>query len=291
MHAWEWSELAGGERVGFFEGDELVGIASFALVPLPFDWSYISCVRGPIFSRPCVETEALKLLADGKVFVRFEPLDDAKIFGFKKTFSVSPKTTLITSLEKSEEKLLSGFHQKTRYNINLAKRKGVKVEITNAWELDIVWPLFEETSKRDGFRLHDKKHYEELLKLKSNNLKVFLAVAFYENRPLAANIMVDFNGTRTYLHGASSNSNRNVMAPFLLHWELLKDARVKGLKFYDWWGIASSDNPKDPWAGITRFKKGFGGEVVEYPGTFDFVFKPFCYWFYQLARLIKRKIT
>jgi lipid II:glycine glycyltransferase (peptidoglycan interpeptide bridge formation enzyme) len=227
-------------------------------------------------------------LDDGRVFVRFEPLNDVKTFGFKKTFSVSPKTTLITSLEKSEEKLLSSFHQKTRYNINLAKRKGVKIEIAKAWELDIVWPLFEETAKRDGFRLHDKKHYEELLKLKSNNLKVFLAVAFYENRPLAANIMVDFNGTRTYLHGASSNSNRNVMAPFLLHWELLTDAQAKGLKFYDWWGIASSDDPKDPWAGITRFKKGFGGETVRSPGTFDYVLKPSGYLIYKIIRCLKR---
>jgi lipid II:glycine glycyltransferase (peptidoglycan interpeptide bridge formation enzyme) len=80
------------------------------------------------------------------------------------------------------------------------------------------------------------------------------------------------------------------MAPYLLHWELIKEAKEKGLKFYDWWGIAASDDPKDPWAGITRFKKGFGGEMVSYPGTFDYVLKPAGYEFYKLFRFVKRRI-
>jgi lipid II:glycine glycyltransferase (peptidoglycan interpeptide bridge formation enzyme) len=78
------------------------------------------------------------------------------------------------------------------------------------------------------------------------------------------------------------------MAHFLLHWELMKEAKTKGLRFYDWWGIASSDDPKDPWAGLTRFKKGFGGEVVKYPGTFDYVIKPFGYLFYKIFRCLAR---
>ena len=282
--------MAGGERVGFFEGEELVGVASLATVLLPFDWSYVSCIRGPIFSRPEIIKDALNLLDGNKVFVRFEPLSEIKISSLKKTFSVSPKNTLITLLEFSAEDLLAKMHQKTRYNINLSTRKGVSVKFLSAEDLSLVWPLFQETAKRDGFRLHDKKHYQDLLDLKSDELKVFLAVAFFEGRPLAANIMVDFAGTRTYLHGASSNIDRNVMAPFLLHWELIKEAKTKGLKFYDWWGIASSDNPKDHWAGITRFKKGFGGEVVNYPGTLDYVLKPFKYFIYNALRKIARKV-
>lgn len=119
----------------------------------------------------------------------------------------------------------------------------------------------------------------------------FLAIAKHENDILATNIMIDFGDTRTYLHGASSNVKRNLMAPYLLHWELMKDAQSKGIKFYDWWGIAPIDAPADhPWAGISRFKRGFGGEEVEYPGTFDLVLHPIKYRFYQFIRSLRRRM-
>jgi lipid II:glycine glycyltransferase (peptidoglycan interpeptide bridge formation enzyme) len=182
------------------------------------------------------------------------------------------------------------MHPKTRYNISLAERKGVEIKFLSANDLSLVWPIFKETAERDSFRLHPKKHYENLLNLSSEELKIFLVGAFHEGDLLATNLMVDYQGTRTYLHGASSNKNRNLMAPYLLHWALLKDAREKGLKFYDWWGITSNNDPGDPWAGITRFKKGFSGETVNRPGTFDYVLRPTKYLIYNFLRKIIRRV-
>lgn len=291
LYAWEWSEMAHGQRYEFFEGDELIGLASVGRIFLPFGQSYISGICGPVASSKENILKVLEGLSDNhSLFIRFEPTLEIESPRVKKTIAITPPTTLITSLEPGLQEILAAMHPKTRYNIGLAQRKNLLVKFLKPEELGLVWPLFEETAKRDGFRIHSKRHYQDLLNLRGENLKVFLVAVFFEGKAIAANIVVDFHKTRTYLHGASSSQDRNLMAPFLLHWELMKEAKGRGLKFYDWWGIASNDDPKDPWAGITRFKKGFGGEVVQYPGTFDYVLKPIGYWFYQVSRFIIRKI-
>jgi lipid II:glycine glycyltransferase (peptidoglycan interpeptide bridge formation enzyme) len=72
------------------------------------------------------------------------------------------------------------------------------------------------------------------------------------------------------------------MAPHLLHWEIIRQAKQLGYHFYDFWGI---DEKK--WPGLTRFKKGFGGKIIEYPGTFDLVFNKFWYQLYRLGKIFK----
>lgn len=292
LYAWEWSELAHGQRYEFIENGELVGLASVGRIFLPFGRSYLSGICGPIASDEKKILEILETLADERVlFIRFEPSIKIESSRVKKTISITPITTLITSLEPGTKELLAAMHPKTRYNIGLAQRKNLEIKFLQAEDLDLVWPLFEETARRAGFRLHPKTHYRDLLNLKGDNLRVFLAGVFFNGRPIAVNLMVDFYETRTYLHGASSSQDRNLMAPYLLHWELMKDAKEKGLKFYDWWGIAPVDDPKDPWFSITRFKKGFGGQIVRYPGTFDYVLQPAAYLIYSALRTVRRLVS
>lgn len=291
LYSWEWSELASGQRYEFYEEGEMVGITSTGRILLPLGQAYLSCICGPIATTVKNISKILELLSDHTlIFIRFEPAEEIKDWRVKKTRAITPATTLITSLSPEPKILLEKMHPKTRYNINLAQRKGVRIKRLAPPEIKKVWPLFLETAKRDGFRIHPQAHYNDLLNLKSDEIEVFLVAAFFEDKPLAVNIMVDFNGTRTYLHGASSNKNRNLMAPYLLHWELMKEAQEKGLRFYDWWGVAQDDNPKNSWAGITRFKKGFGGEIVSYPGTFDYVLRPIKYFIYKAFRSLRRLI-
>jgi lipid II:glycine glycyltransferase (peptidoglycan interpeptide bridge formation enzyme) len=112
-----------------------------------------------------------------------------------------------------------------------------------------------------------------------NNLKLFIAE--YEDRIIAANIVMFFGNRAVYLHGASSNECRNLMAPYLLQWEQIKEAKKQGCEIYDFWGI---DEKK--WPGVTRFKKGFGGEEIDYSGTFDFIFDKTWYEIYKIAKRI-----
>ncbi len=296
LHSWEWGEFlkAGGtklDRLGFYENDLLFGVAQIDLNHLPLKKNYAACLRGPIFndkhhSEDIVELGDFLKQEYGVIFFRFEPLNpiSGKIQNkkIKTTASVSPKHTLITDISGSETDLMYAMHSKTRYNIRLAERKGVQVEEIHPQHFEKAWQIFSETSQRDQFKLHSKQHYERMLSFfKSGNVPVRLVGAYYKDDLLATNIMVDFSGTRTYLHGASSNRSRNVMAPYALHWHEIREAQKNNLSHYDWWGI-SDDNPA--WAGITRFKRGFGGEEIVYPGSFDYVLEPGSYILYKILR-------
>ena len=195
--------------------------------------------------------------------------------------------TRITDLSKSEEELLASMHPKLRYNIGLAQRNDVRVRF-DMDELNRVWHLFGETSGRGQFRLHDKSHYDLMLTSLTGECRAFLATAWFEDQPIAANLMVDFAGVRTYLHGASDYEYRTLMAPHLLHWELMRDAKFNGLTVYDWWGVSPQDQPKHPLVGVSRFKRQFPGEDISYPGTYDLVKRPVWYTLYALARRARR---
>ena len=276
-------------------GDKIVAIAQVIRRKLPGFGTYAYIPRGPIeISRAMTDEDFIADAADvanQDLFVRVESLC-LQVTGKSKgltvgTIPLQPAHTLITDLEPSEKQLLANMHEKTRYNIKLAEKKGVQIEIGTA-KLDEVWPVFEMTSSRDAFRLHGKEYYKKMLE----HTNAFLAVAKHDGEILAANILIDFGKTRTYLHGASSNVKRNFMAPYLLQWELMKNAKSSGFTFYDWWGIAPADAPSThEWAGITRFKRGFGGEEVSYPYAYDVVLHPVKYMLYKVLRLIRRRIT
>lgn len=230
------------------------------------------------------------------IFLRMEPLEEFPISNFQ--FSVvknrQPQTTLVLDVNKSEEELLSCMHTKTRYNIRLAEKKGIT--ISQEKNIDNFWNLNLETKERDEFKSHEKKYYEKMLE---SNLS-YQFTAFFEGKPIASNIILIYKNTGTYLHGASSNKYRDLMAPYLLQWEGIKLAKSQGCSYYDFWGVAPQLTEgrgqatcfnnfcwevNHKWTGVTRFKAGFGGQVKEYPGGCDIILKPF---FYKLYKLIKK---
>jgi lipid II:glycine glycyltransferase (peptidoglycan interpeptide bridge formation enzyme) len=267
------------------DANEVVAVAQVIQKTIPFFGTYAYVPRGPIgvISRTDVTD-----LAAQNLFIRIEFGTESNqkipVLNGKKIHPIQPVHTLITDLAISTDERLARMHEKTRYNIRLAEKKGVKIEMQSA-TMDEVWSVFEATASRDAFRLHGKEYYRKMIE----SGVAFLAVAKHEDDILAANIMIDFGDTRTYLHGASSNVKRNLMAPYLLHWELMKDAQSKGITFYDWWGVAPIDAPANhPWAGISRFKRGFGGEDVSYSDAVDVVLKRGRYTLYQVLRKLRR---
>jgi len=219
---------------------------------------------------------------ENTIFFKAESFDlargkpDLEKFGFKKSTNIQPKKTLILDTSKSEQELLNQMHYKTRYNIKLADKKGISVKKDKS-KFEDFWQLIQETSKRDSFRPHPKEYYRKMLEIPG----IELFVAEFKGKIIAANVVVFYDKQAIYLHGASDYEYRNLMAPYLLQWEQIKEAKKRGCLEYDFWGI---DERK--WPGVTRFKKGFGGREVEYPGAFDLVFQPIWYKIYKIARKI-----
>ncbi|HRY59945.1 MAG TPA: peptidoglycan bridge formation glycyltransferase FemA/FemB family protein [Patescibacteria group bacterium] len=262
--------------------------------PLPKGMSYLYCPRGPRELNSDFIKKATELAKkESAIFIRIEPLEipntQCSMPNLVKTINLNPANTLILDLAKSEDALLSEMKQKTRYNINLAIKKGVGIEVTTDPEkAQIFYNIMKQTSARDKFGAHSLEHYKKLLEVLGTNKIIRLYLAKYEGRYIAANIVSFFGNTVSYLHGASANEYRNVMAPYLLQWEAIKDAKVGEYEYYDFWGIAPDDSPKHRWSGVTRFKKGFGGQQFDYPGTYDIVISKKWYFLYKVLRKLNR---
>jgi peptidoglycan pentaglycine glycine transferase (the first glycine) len=236
----------------------------------------------------------------GAIFVRIEPKSQSTIYNLqstiKKTLHIQPINTLILDLEKTVDELLKEMHPKTRYNIKVAQKHGVEVssELVVVPGHGLYWSealnLITETAKRQKFKTFPPSYYQKLLdffatKNSSSDLKVYVYRALAERELLATAVMVDFGQTRTYLFGGSSNKRREVMAPHLLHFKAITDAKNSGLKIYDFWGLETLSE-KHP--GFARFKIGFGGKKMEYAGAYDAVFNQSQYKLYQAMRYVNR---
>ena len=305
----EWQEMMG-RKVRRFEvkkDSEIIGFFQTIKYPLLFEQNFLYIPHGPIL-RQGYEGQAVfldflkefykKLFEIGKeekaVFVRFDPFpktEKSLLKYFRKTPTshcyssfFQPKFEWILNLEKSEEKILSEMHPKTRYNINLATKRGIKTEIINetfSGYFNNFYKLLEETAKRDNFKLHPKIYYENIFgTLDSNN--AFLATAKYNSKVLAINLVLLFGGTAHFLFGGSSDEYKNLMAPHLAHWEVIKESRQRGFKTYNFGAVGP-----DKFGGISRFKKGFGGELIEYSDSYDLILKPFWHWLYNIRKKLQ----
>jgi len=152
---------------------------------------------------------------------------------------VQPKNTLILDLDQSEAEVLAQMKAKTRYNIRLAERRGVKTrQSVSQKDIDAFLKLIAITSQRDHFKAHSAAYYQKMADFFGCQglLKIFLAE--YKDQVLVANLVFFWGKAATYLHGASGNSHRNLMAPHLLQWTQILEAKKQGCGEYDFWGIA-----------------------------------------------------
>lgn len=259
--------------------------------------------RGPLLKNDLNQEEAakaLRLLFSGvrrlsrrALFLKTEPASGnpgfwrqvfprmtlAGIFRVRKTDPIQPRRTLMLNLALSDAELLAQMHQKTRYNIRLAEKKDVRIISGRPEDFTEFWRLMNQTGERDGFRLHRVSHYKNLIAdTASGHLRLFFAE--YEGRKVATALLGIFGRKAVYLHGGSDHGFRQAMAPYFLQWEMMRQARALGARIYDFYGI-----DEDKWPGVTRFKRGFGGEEKEYPGAFDIIFRPALYCCYRLAKL------
>ncbi len=270
--------------------------------------------RGPIVKGGKISFEILKVLIEeikkiGKeenvMVLRFDfsflEYEDTKTN--KKIFSklklkradrdIQPKTTLRLNLKKEKEDILKSMKQKHRYNIRLAERKGVEVFLTNNSldDFEKFWELLKETHKRDNFAIHSKDYYWKLLN--TSNLKIKLYLAKYKEEIVAGAILGSFGKVSVYMHGASSNKFRFVMAPYLLQWKMISDSIEKGYFYYDFGGVKSfrkKTSSQTSWDGITRFKKGFAPKenYLEFFGLWELRLKKGKSFLYRIIRRLSK---
>ncbi len=302
--SWAWGDILAAEgkkveRLAVVDGEQVLAQAQIVYSALLFGWQYAACPKGPnaIFNFQFSISKIYECILDylknkSCIFFRIEP----QLFNFpisqfpnlKKTIDINPSATLILDLNKPVEQILAGMHQKTRYNIHLAEKK--ELQIKNEKNQEVFWGLITKTGSRDKFSLHHKKHYEKVLQ----SPMIFQMTAYFNNTPVAVAVFAKFGNTFTYLYGASDYARRDLMAPYLLQWEGIKMGKSFGCLFYDFFGVApvtdGNYDLKHQYAGVTRFKLGFGGVPFQALGTFDVVIDKNKYLVYNFLRKLRRLI-
>lgn len=200
-----------------------------------------------------------------------EPLSNIPT-GFEpaKTCFVPSKTILI-NLTKSKKTLLANLKQKTRYNIKISMKKGIFVK--NSLNIELFINLWHENAKLRGNWLSQRNEILQLWKSFRPNAKLYFAhfshISIYAKKPVAGLLVIYTKDTAYYMYATSGKIGKEFFAPTALTWHAILDAKKKKKKYFDFEGIYDIRYENTyKWQGFTKFKEGFGGDIVTYPGTF-----------------------
>lgn len=301
----KWQEIMERKvrRFEIIKDSETIGFFQVIKYPSVFSKSFLYIPHGPVLIKK-PDMEFLKIFSEkliqiskeeNAIFVRFDfhgfNYGSKENLGryFKRTPAYAyhssyfqPKFEWILNLANTEEEILNYMHPKSRYNINLATRKGVKIEIINEdfkKYFDDFYKLLNETARRDNFNLHHKIYYQNIFTNCAENRNAFLAIAKYNGNILAINIILLFGSAAYFILGGSSGEHKNFMFSYLAQWEAMKEAKKRGFKIYNFGAV-----DREGFEGISRFKKGFGGELLKHSDSYDLVLKPFWYYLYNLRK-------
>jgi lipid II:glycine glycyltransferase (peptidoglycan interpeptide bridge formation enzyme) len=319
MQSWQWGKfysLMGNKiwRLGMYTEDDLVGIVLVVKIEARRG-TFLFIPHGPIFSGLQekknlylnqeqivwleVLGEYLKGLAkkEGCSFVRVSPLIfnnafNEKVFndlGWRRApIHMVAELFWILDVRPPEEQLLMNMRKTTRYLIRRAYQCGVEIiKSDNPNDLKIFLDVYKETAQRQHFTPFSEDFLlNEFLVFNEMKQSLFF-FAKYKEEVISAAMIIFYGNSAFYHHGASSMRYPKISAPYLLQWEVIREAKRRGLFYYNFWGIAPENKPSHPWAGLSLFKKGFGGFSAEYLVAQDLIIKP-TYWLNYVVEWIRK---
>lgn len=305
LQTWEWGEFRKKtgveiERLGLFDQGKMVNGLQVGFHRIP----HTALTAGYLPKGPMPDEDQLQALMDlGKkhnaLYIKLEPnlgapvtspsaheaiaqflLDHACVRG-RGLFS---QHTFMLDLTPNEEYLLENMKQKTRYNIRLAERKGVRIiEDSTEQGLEAYLQLLHETTRRQAFYAHNDQYFRDMWAELAPAGIAHILKAEYEGKILAVWIVFLHQGVLYYPYGASSSEHKELMASNLLMWEAIKFGKRNNCSSFDMWGSLGPDaSEKDPWFGFHKFKEGYGGVLTKFIGSFDLVLNPPMYKIYRI---------
>lgn len=236
-------------------------------------------------------------------FIRLSPFIEAnernttlcKSLGFRKApIHALAETTCILDLSPSEEELMKNMNKNHRNLIRRCEKEGVKiVSHTSHEKLAEFHTLHTTTAKRHKFIRFSDEYVEKEFKAFEKNKEAVVFYAYLPDGTLDASAVVYFYGTTAaYRHGASLSSDNKIPTPYLVQWAAIREAKKRGMRWYNFWGVAPEHAKKNhPFKGITHFKKGFGGDIKDLIECQDLVIENIRYWpmwIFETLRRIKR---
>jgi lipid II:glycine glycyltransferase (peptidoglycan interpeptide bridge formation enzyme) len=221
------------------------------------------------------------------VVVKVEPevLAGADLSGWREAGLVkapgdiqSNRATIVVDLRPHEDAVLASFKPKTRYNIRLAARHGVTVvdRAVDAEHARVMYRLLEQTNARNDIAVRRAEYFEDCWGALSSRGQGRFFFAVHQGEVLAGAFIAHLGRRGWYKDGGSTRHSPQLMAPYLLQWEVMRWLRARGVEDYDLVAVPrpAELNPGHPFAGLHRFKSGFNTTVTEYVGVWDWPVRP-----------------
>jgi lipid II:glycine glycyltransferase (peptidoglycan interpeptide bridge formation enzyme) len=321
--SWNWGEFQIKEnnkiwRFGIYRENEMIGCALVVKI-VAKRGVFLFVPHGPVIKDQIDQAgqiinmlvEKLKELAKNEKadFIRISPIMarsiiNSNIFrdaGFKNApIHMHPEVTWELDISFDLETILKRMRKTTRYLIRQAeKNSDIKIiKSQNLSDLENFNIIYEETVKRHNFSPFNIEYLQNQFNSFNPDNEILIFLGKYQGKIVASAIIVFWQGIAFYHHGASLSKYNNNKSPvsYLLQWEAIKEAKNRGCRLYNFWGIAPDvlDNTsaaisKHPWAGLSLFKMGFGGGRKEYVKTQDLALSCKYYFAYIIEKIRKIK--
>ena len=292
LQSWSWGEFhkAMGktiDRKGFYENNKLVGVMLSVVEPAKRG-KYLTVPGGPIIdwhNKDLINTFAKQIRTIARenncVFVRVRPQlksdeSSKKIFkelGFVKApMHLHAELTSQLDITKSVEELMTQMRKTTRYEVKKAIKENIKITIsTDEKDIKKFYDVQIETAKRQKFVPFSYKFLHEQFRIFAEFGNVLLYKAEFEKKLLAQAFVIFYGKEAVYHYGVSTDEGRKYPGAYLIQWEAILEAKKRGMTRYNLWGVAPLEKSDHRFAGLSLFKRGFGGEDFQYLPAQDLI--------------------
>ncbi len=308
----QWQDLH--EKLGMktttrilYDGNEMSGFM-LVVVKDAKRGRYLEIAGGPLFDSTNLKLwEAInkEIQAIGKKYdavfarVRLQTTKSNKTetllinSGYKKApMHLHAEHTSVIDLEPTVENLLENMRRQTRYEVKKSKKQDITVQAYPARDkISQFIDLQQETAKRQGFITSSPTFLKALTESFGDSVKIY--VSEHGGDILNMALVILQGKEAVYFEAASSEKSYKFSGSYALLWQLIQDAKKDGYERLNLWGIAYNDDPQNRYAGVTTFKRGFGGQDITYMPAHDFVFNKTKYlvnWTVETARRKKRRL-
>lgn len=307
LHAYAWGEVEEdmGKKIfrfGVFEtgenqkkAEKLVAVFLVSVVRARRG-DFLLCPHGPIFSKEISSAaisdifSAIKgeLVMIGKTencdFIRICPIlldtpDHGRIFselGLREApIHVYTELSWILDITPSSEQLLSQMKKNTRYGIRKAERDGIVVRSSaDPADIEVFWKVYSLTAERQKFVPYSKKYIASEFARFAEDDRARWFFAKYNDEIVSTALVIFGKNSAFYHHGASLHAHSAITPSEFLQWNIIQEAKARGCTRYNFWGVVPDEKMNHPWAGLSNFKKGFGGFAEKYVHAKDYPLTP-----------------
>lgn len=303
LQSWNWGifhEKLGHKifRLGLFDQRRLCGLALLIKISARRA-TYLECPAGPVI--PWKNQIAVNFIfkfiknlakSQGAVFVRIRPNIETQTLNYpliKAPMHLHAETTWVLDLNLPPETLLANMRKTTRHEITKAVKLGVIIKTGTVKDIPLLFKLQLEVVKRQKFTPFSEEYLLKQWQAFNPDRQIKIYKAVYQGQLLAISFIIFYGAEAVYHYSGSRSDFRHIPASAALQWQAILAAKKLGFSRYNFWGIAPNNNPRHRFAGVTIFKKGFGGRAVNYFPAHDLIIRP-GYWLDYLFESLRRRL-